>query len=72
MKKEIATIVLCTVTFFACNHQENKAGKDAETYRTVPVPNVNGNISDTSNSIDLSTKKDSSHLKTDSSISKGK
>ncbi|MGN6530795.1 MAG: hypothetical protein ACTHK0_03450 [Ginsengibacter sp.] len=72
MKKNFLVIVLCTATFFACNHQKNKAGKDAETYRTVPVPNVNGNIPDTSNSIDLGTKKDTSHVKTDSTVSKGK
>lgn len=67
MKKNFL-IILCTAAFFACNNQKNKASKDSETYRTVPVPNVNGNIPDTNNSIDLSTKKtDSSHMKTDSS-----
>jgi len=72
MKKNMIAIVLFSVAFFACNNHKNNAGKDVETYRTVPVPNVNGNIPDTSNSIDLSTKKDSSHIKTDSGSAKGK
>jgi hypothetical protein len=72
MKKNFIVIVLFSVMVFACNHQKNKAGKDAETYRTVPVPNVNGNIPDTNNSIDLSTKKtDSTQIKADS-LPKGK
>ena len=73
-------MALSSVTFFACNNHKNSEAKDSETYRTVPVPNVNGNIPDTNNSIDLSTKKtDSSHLRidssrveTDSSLHKGK
>jgi hypothetical protein len=72
MKKNLIIIALFSVTFFACNNHKNNAGKDSETYRTVPVPNVNGNIPDTNNSIDLSTKKDSSLLKTDSGKVKGK
>jgi hypothetical protein len=66
MKKNFIAIAFCSVVFFACNHQKNKSGKDSETYRTVPVPNVNGNIPDTTNSIDLSTKKGSSHIQKDS------
>jgi hypothetical protein len=72
MKKNLIIIALFSVTLFACKNHKNNAGKDSETYRTVPVPNVNGNIPDTNNSIDLSTKKDSSHIKTDSSSAKGK
>jgi hypothetical protein len=72
MKKNFIAIAICSVLFFACNHQKTKSGKGSETYRTVPVPNVNGNIPDTTNSIDLSTKKDSSHIQTDSTVSKGK
>lgn len=68
MKKYFIVIVLFSATFFACNNNKKSEAKDSETYRTVPVPNVNGNIPDTNNSIDLSTKKtDSSHLKIDSS-----
>jgi len=68
MKKYFIVIVLFSATFFACKNNKKNAAKDSETYRTVPVPNVNGNIPDTNNSIDLSTKKtDSSHLRIDSS-----
>jgi len=72
MKTNFIAIVLCSVLFLACNHQKNKSAKDSETYRTVPVPNVNGNIPDTTNSIDLSTKKDSSRINTDSTVHKRK
>jgi hypothetical protein len=42
-------------------------GKDVDSYRQVGVENVNGNIPDTTDAIDLSTKKtDSSTLKKDS------
>ncbi len=68
MKKYFILIVLFSATLFACNNNKKSESKDSETYRTVPVPNVNGNIPDTNNSIDLSTKKtDSSHIKIDSS-----
>jgi len=68
MKKYFIVIVLFSATLFACTNHKNSEAKDSETYRTVPVPNVNGNIPDTNNSIDLSTKKaDSSHLRIDSS-----
>ncbi|MGN6542734.1 MAG: hypothetical protein ACTHKY_18140 [Ginsengibacter sp.] len=68
MKKYFIVIVLFSATLFACNNNKKSESKDSETYRTVPVPNVNGNIPDTNNSIDLSTKKtDSPHLRIDSS-----
>ena len=68
MKKYFIVTVLLSATFFACNNHKNNAAKESETYRTVPVQNVNGNIPDTNNSIDLSTQKtDSSHLRIDSS-----
>lgn len=68
MKKIFILPVLIATTFFACNNKKSnsKVGKDADTYQEVPVPNVNGNIPDTTNSIDLSTKKTDS-LKSDSS-----
>ena len=71
MKKNFIAIAFCSALLFACNHQKTKSGKDSETY-SVPVPNVNGNIPDTTNSIDLSTKKDSSHIQTNSTVSQGK
>jgi hypothetical protein len=59
MKKIVFLPILIATTFFACNNKKSnsKAGKDADTYKQVPVPNVNGNIPDTTNSIDLSTNK---------------
>ena len=68
MKKILTLCVLVASTFFACNNKKSnsKAGKDADTYKQVPVPNVNGNIPDTSNSIDLNTNKTDSS-KSDSS-----
>jgi len=68
MKKILTLCVLVASTFFACNNKKSnsKVAKDADTYKQVPVPNVNGNIPDTTNSIDLSTKKTDSS-KSDSS-----
>jgi hypothetical protein len=69
MKRNLLVCVLFSLSFFACNNKKsnNNSGKNSETYREVPVPNVNGNIPDTTNSIDLSTKKDSSVVKDSSS-----
>ena len=65
MKKYFIVIVLFSATFFACNNNKKSEAKDSETYRTVPVPNVNGNIPDSTNSINLnqSLPVDSSKLK---------
>ena len=63
-------LLLFSVMLFSCNnnkHSNTEMGKDVEPYRQVGVENVNGNIPDTTNAIDLSTKKtDSSALKKDS------
>lgn len=66
MKKYFLLFVMSGAILFACNNQKQEKEK-TETYRTVPVPNVNGNIPDTTNAIDLKTKHDSTHLKVDSS-----
>jgi hypothetical protein len=74
MKKLLIVLILISSAFFSCdNHKKSnkEVGKDTETYRQVGVDNVNGNIPDTSDAINLSTKKvDSSEAKTDSSLIK--
>ena len=67
MKRNLIIFVLFSATVFACNNKSDKADKKTETFREVPVPNVNGNIPDTNNSIDLSTKKIDSTKKDSSS-----
>ena len=63
-------LILSTVILFSCNdnkHSNTEMGKDVDPYRQVGVENVNGNVPDTNDAIDLSTKKtDSSTLKKDS------
>ena len=58
----------------ACNNAKTsneKVGEGVEPYRQVGVENVNGNIPDTSNSIDLSTRKpDSANIGVDTPMKK--
>lgn len=49
----------------SCNNDKKKV-EETETNDKVGVPNVNGNIPDTTNAIDLTTHKDSATKKTDS------
>ncbi len=53
----------------ACNSEEKKdtEKEKVETNNAAGVSNVNGNIPDTTNSIDLTTHRDSSVIKLDSS-----
>lgn len=66
MKKILAICLLFAAAFPACKSNNNK-DKKTETYREVNVKNVNGNIPDTTNAIDLGTKKDTSSVMKDSS-----
>lgn len=73
MKKSL--IMFATVfVFISCNsnkHSNEKVGEDVDPYRQVGVENVNGNIPDTTNSINLSTNKvDSINLPKDTSPEK--
>ena len=73
MKKSLIGFATVFV-FISCNSNKNnneKVGKDIDPYRQVGVENVNGNIPDTTNSINLSTKKvDSVNVHKDSSSEK--
>jgi len=68
MKRLFSIIILMTV-IFACNStSEKKANSDStKTYNQVGVPNVNGNIPDTTNAIDLTHKPDTAGNQKDSS-----
>lgn len=58
--KKFCLIISTSFIFLACNSDKTsneKVGEDIEPYRQVGVKNVNGNIPDTTNSIDLSTNK---------------
>ena len=67
--KNLSTLILLffvSATFFFTSCTNNKE-KKTPTYNEVNVKNVNGNIPDTTNAIDLSTKKtDSTHGTRDS------
>lgn len=72
--KKLSFIFSLTLLLFACNSQKTsneKVGEDVDPYRRVGVDNVNGNIPDTTNTIDLSTNKvDSANIPIDSSMEK--
>lgn len=51
-------ILFFGIISFACNSNNTKKKKSTETYHQVGVPNVNGNIPDTTNAIDLTHKLD--------------
>ena len=72
--KKFCIILSTTFVLFACNSNKTsneKVGKDIEPYRQVGVENVNGNIPDTTNSINLSTNKvDSLKVPSDSPVKK--
>lgn len=74
MKKLLILLLVFSGTFISCDHNKksnSEVGKDTETYRQVGVDNVNGNIPDTTDAINLSTKKvDSSATQIDSSEKK--
>lgn len=53
--KHIFGILLLCIFFASCTQGESEAEKKTETYRQTPVQNVNGNIPDTTNSINLQT-----------------
>ena len=63
-------LILSAMILFSCNdnkHSNTEMGKDVDPYRRVGIENVNGNVPDTTNTLDLSTKKtDSSTLIKDS------
>lgn len=69
--KKISFILSLSLLFFACNSNKTsneKSGEDVDPYRNVGVDNVNGNIPDTTNTINLSTNKvDSANMRADSS-----
>jgi len=71
MKKLFLVLAVFSISFFACNrnNSNSKAGKDVEPYRQGDVQNVNGNIPDTTNTIDVSRKKvDTAKNKSDTSL----
>lgn len=72
--KKLFILAGMTIIMSACNNAKTsneKVGEDIEPYRQVGVQNVNGNIPDTSNSIDLSTRKpDSAYLGVDTPMKK--
>lgn len=70
MKKIVIISILLSTAFPACKSKNSDADKKTPTYREVNVKNVNGNIPDTTNAIDLNTKKDSSSTRIDSSSQK--
>jgi hypothetical protein len=58
--KNIFSIIILTTIIFGCNSSsEKKTNSDStKTYNQVGVPNVNGNIPDTTNAINLTHKLD--------------
>ncbi|HEV2831956.1 MAG TPA: hypothetical protein VGW31_08240 [Hanamia sp.] len=72
--KKLFILYVLSISFFACNSNNksnSKAGEKVEPYNKAGVQNVNGNIPDTTNTIDLSTEKvDSTATKSDSSLHK--
>lgn len=66
--KKLCPLFIILLVSMSCNH--NNKDK-TPTYREVNVKNVNGNIPDTTNAIDLSTKKSDTALsKKDTSLRK--
>ena len=69
--KKLSFILSLSLLIFACNSQKTsneKMGEDVDPHQNVGVDNVNGNIPDTTNTINLSTNKvDSANVLVDSS-----
>jgi hypothetical protein len=62
--KKVVFMSLITSVIFSCSSNDKKTTTDSKNNNEVGVPNVNGNIPDTTNAINLSThKKDSSATK---------
>lgn len=59
--KRVFTIIISTITIFGCNSgsEKNTNSDSTKTYDQVGVPNVNGNIPDTTNAINLTHNADS-------------
>lgn len=53
--KHILIFLLLIISFIGCKQGETNTEKTPPTYRQTPVQNVNGNMPDTTNSIDLQT-----------------
>jgi predicted secreted Zn-dependent protease len=72
--KKLFILCVLSISLLACNSNNKsntKAGEKVEPYSKTGVQNVNGNIPDTTNAIDLSTKKvDSAANKSDTSLHK--
>ena len=64
-RSQIWMIAIVVMLFIGCNQDEEI--EETNSYEQVGVPNVNGNIPDTTNSIDLSTQKTDSSIVRDSS-----
>lgn len=66
--KKLYPLFTIILIFIACNTNTTN-NKKTPTYHQVNVENVNGNIPDTTNAIDLSTKKtDTATSKKDTSV----
>ena len=50
-------VVVMVYVVWGCNSNGKKKADEIKTYNQTGVPNVNGNIPDTTNAIDLSTHK---------------
>ena len=72
--KKLFILYIFSISLLACNSNNksnSKAGEKVEPYNKAGVQNVNGNIPDTTNTIDLSPEKvDSTATKSDSSLHK--
>ncbi len=56
MKKYLLIITFITLVY-SCNNSDKTTTEETQNKNEVGVPNVNGNIPDTTNSIDISTHK---------------
>ncbi len=64
--KKIMFVVVMAYVVWGCNSDDKKKADEIKTYNQTGVQNVNGNISDTTNAIDLSThKKDTTGIRAD-------
>jgi hypothetical protein len=64
MKKVVIMSIITSVIFSCSSNDKKSTTNDSKNNNEVGVPNVNGNIPDTTNAINLSThKKDSSATK---------
>lgn len=65
--KKIFILVFASV-FFSCNSNDRKTTEDTKNKHVVGVPNVNGNIPDTTNAINLSTHKKDTTMRSKDSL----